>query len=84
MPKKPSKAELSKGAQYHTRYVGPSETHGARIIVTRVSTGKRRSVPYDYAAHDAHESAVHEVMGSKVPLKHVDDGKGGSYWQLVT
>lgn len=81
MPRKPSKAELARGAKYHTKYLGPTDTKGARIAVKTMSTGKTRMMPYDYAAKDAHEAAVQEVMGSRATLQRVDDGSTGYYWK---
>ena len=43
-----------------TRYYGPTNYRGSRI---RVTWGNDRvTVPYDYAARSAHESAVREAM----------------------
>lgn len=81
MPRKPSKAERSKDARYHTKYLGPTDTRGARIAVKNMRTGKTKMISYDYAARDAHEAAVQEVMGSKATLQRVDDGNTGYYWK---
>lgn len=82
-PRKPSSSPKSK-AKYRTRYQGPTDTTGSRIIVTILSTGKSKAVPYDYAAVDAHESALREVTGSKAALRRVDDGDSGYYWHGAT
>lgn len=43
-----------------TRYYGPTDHRGSRIRVT--CRGKHKFIPYDYAANDAHEAAIHEAM----------------------
>lgn len=43
-----------------TRYYGPTDHRGSRIRVTY--RGKHKFIPYDYAANDAHEAAIHEAM----------------------
>lgn len=43
-----------------TRYYGPTDYRGSRIRVTY--RGKHKFIPYDYAASDAHVSAIHEAM----------------------
>lgn len=49
-----------------TRYVGPTDMHGSRIRVeTLGKDGKphaTRSLPYNYAASNAHEGAVLEYL----------------------
>jgi len=44
-----------------TRYAGPTNTRGSRIIVSW--EGKRRVIPFDYAATYPHVSAVSEALG---------------------
>jgi hypothetical protein len=44
-----------------TRYAGPTNTRGSRIIVSW--SGKRRAVPFDYSATNAHEAAVAVALG---------------------
>jgi hypothetical protein len=44
-----------------TRYAGPTDTRGSRIIVSW--DGKRRTVPFDYSATNAHEAAVAVALG---------------------
>ena len=73
-----------------TRYYGPTDHRGSRIRVTY--RGKHRFIPYDYAASDAHVSAIHEAMPYLVDgvsmvesLRHVaetESGRGSVY--LVT
>ena len=50
-----------------TRYEGPTDSHGARIVVTATHGGKRvrRAFPYDYAAHDPHIAAADAYAVSK-------------------
>jgi hypothetical protein len=79
-PRKATQAQLKAAAKYHTQYKGPTDSTGSRIIVKTLSTGKNKIVPYDYAARDAHESALRVATGSKAALQGVDDGKGGKYW----
>lgn len=81
MPSKKSKLK-SQGAKYHTSYAGPTDTKGSRIIVLTVATGKRKIVPYDYAARDAHQAALETVAGSAAAnLMRIDDGGSGYYWK---
>lgn len=62
-----------------TRYAGPTNSRGSRIIVR--SEGTRRVIPYDYAATQAHVAAVAAALG--VDYDTVNgyaralDGKGG-------
>jgi hypothetical protein len=79
-PRKATQAQLKSAAKYHTQYKGPTDRTGSRIIVKTLSTGKSKTVPYDYAARDAHESALRVATGSKAALQGVEDGKGGKYW----
>jgi len=80
---KVSLAEFKSKAKYHTKYEGPTNSRGARIVVKTLSTGKSKGVPYDHAARDAHESALHEVTGSKGAVHSMDDGRSGRYWQVA-
>lgn len=80
-PKKPTQVELKSGAKYHTKYSGPTDTRGSRIIVTTLATGKRKTVSYDYAARDAHEAAMREATGATAVFEKIDDGKQGYYWK---
>jgi len=41
-----------------TRYKGPTDSRGSRIIATDLRTGQRLIVPYDHAASDAHFAAA--------------------------
>ena len=41
----------------HTKYSGPTNSRGARIIVTAEGC-KRRSIPYNYGASDPHVDAA--------------------------
>ena len=44
-----------------TSYAGPTNTRGSRIIVS--SEGRKRVVPFNYAAFSAHDSAVATAFG---------------------
>lgn len=43
-----------------TRYLGPTDTAGARVAVTATLNGVRmtKTYPYNYASNDAHADAV--------------------------
>lgn len=41
----------------HTKFSGPTNTRGARIIVNAEGC-KRRSYPYDYGSRDVHADAA--------------------------
>lgn len=62
-----------------TRYAGPTNTRGARIIVR--CEGKRRVVPYDHGATFAHVAAVASALSVDYDTAngwaHAHDGKGG-------
>lgn len=64
----------------YTRYIGATDTRGARISVTiaRGSNTVRGIVPvkYEYEQRDAHLYAADSIMSSKL-----DDEKG---WQCVS
>lgn len=47
---------MSETVKVRTRYVGPTDTTGSKIVVK--VNGRQRSVPYDYAANDVHLSAA--------------------------
>jgi hypothetical protein len=70
------------GAKYHTKYEGPTNSRGSRIVVKTLATAKHKGIPYDHAARDAHESAVREATGITSGLIGHDDGKGGKYWHV--
>ena len=78
---KPASKSPKAGAKYHTKYEGPTNTRGSRIIVTVLATKKRKTVPYDYGARDAHEAALATVIGDTEGLQGVDDGSSGKYWK---
>lgn len=64
-----------------TRYVGPTERQGARIIVTVRDNGARmqRTVPYNHSTMSpgtAHEVAVAAVLGVE-PYQVVSTGQRG-------
>jgi hypothetical protein len=44
-----------------TSYAGPTNTRGSRIIVS--CEGRKRVVPFNYAAFNAHDSAVATAFG---------------------
>ena len=44
-----------------TSYAGPTNTRGSRIIVS--SEGRKRVVPFDHAAFNAHTAAVAVAFG---------------------
>lgn len=68
------------------RYYGPTDTLGSRIVVSRRDLG-RMTVPYDYAARDAHAAAVlrfadrHGLSGRMTFEGH---GIGGTRYYLIT
>ncbi len=41
-----------------TRYKGPTDSRGSRIIATDIRTGAKLIHPYDHAASDAHFAAA--------------------------
>lgn len=68
----------------YTRYLGPTNHRGSRIKVTL--GGRSKTVPYDYSASDAHESAIREALGSwgyeLYSVKYVcptESGRGSVY-----
>ena len=78
-----TKASAKVGAKYHTKYMGPTDTRGSRIVVKTLSTGKHKSIPYDHSARDAHESALRSaIANTTVKLTGHDDGKGGKWWHV--
>lgn len=52
-----------------TKYQGPTNSHGGRIVVQLVGAFgrvvRRMSVPYDYASTDMHTDAVKAFLGYK-------------------
>lgn len=60
-----------------TRYAGPTNTRGSWIIVSW--SGKRRVIPYDYAATYPHVSAVSAALGRDADVwpRGVDAKTGG-------
>lgn len=52
-----------------TRYVGPTDTRGSRIRVEALDAEGTphaiRTLPYNYAAHNAHEGAVLEYLHAR-------------------
>lgn len=66
-----------------TRYSGPTDTRGARIIVT--FEGHSHAVPRDYAASNAHEAAALTVVrryrpGASVAyVRETRSGRGNVY-----
>ena len=77
----------------HTKYIGASNTHGARIKAYTVGTGSIRgftcTIPVDYALNDVerHFEAVralvikHDLLWSLQNMRYGDsaDGKGYSF-----
>ena len=51
--------------KFRTKFSGPTDTRGARIIVT--GGGHRFQIPYDYAAKDKHAAAM-EIVKAKLGL----------------
>jgi len=45
-----------------TRKLKPTNTRGSRVLVTDVVTGRSRVMPWNFAADDAHDSAVLEYV----------------------
>jgi len=60
----------------YTEYKGPTNSRGSRIIVTirRGDDTIRRLMSYDYAAHDAHDSAVEKAIAETLE-------KNGDKWK---
>jgi len=62
-----------------TSYAGPTNTRGSRIIVS--SEGRKRVVPFDYAAYNAHTAAVAVAFNVDAvdvdSWPHANDGAGG-------
>jgi hypothetical protein len=62
-----------------TRYTGPTNTRGSRVIATATINGRRRSarVPFDYAAgaYGTHEQAA-AALGAKLGVKVYDAREG--------
>jgi len=62
-----------------TSYAGPTNTRGSRIIVS--SEGRKRVVPFDYSAANAHVAAVAVAFGAYVDTvdswPRANDGAGG-------
>lgn len=60
-----------------TKYAGPTNTRGSRIIVN--GAGHRATIPYSYAASDAHRAAL-EVFCTRFKIAgeflEADAGKG--------
>lgn len=52
-----------------TKYAGPTNTRGSRIIVN--GAGHRATIPYSYAASDAHRAAL-EVFCSRFGIAGVE------------
>jgi len=62
-----------------TRYYGPTDYAVSYITVRR--GGRVRKIPYDYAASNAHQSAVREAFdrwGMRIDgIEFVDSARGG-------
>ncbi len=60
-----------------TRYAGPTNTRGSRIIVSW--SGRRRVIPFDYAATYPHVVAVSAALGMDADVwpRGVDRKTGG-------
>jgi hypothetical protein len=70
----------------HTKYLGPTNTKGARIKVSAYcGATKTMSVPYDHSSHDPHEDAAYEfckrlnLWGNVSYAGLTPDGKGQVY-----
>jgi hypothetical protein len=64
-----------------TRYTGPTNTRGSRVIATATVNGARRSarVPFDYEAgtYGTHEQAA-QALGAKLGAVKVYDASQGT------
>ena len=72
----------------YTKYCGPTNTRGSRIIVTiqRGNDTVKKTFSYSYAAHNPHteaaQQALSEVLGSEWTIQSCGespDGKGYVY-----
>jgi hypothetical protein len=61
-----------------TRYAGPTDTRGGRVIARHVTTGKRATVPWDHALgiEENHERAAAKVLGCMPAFSTSADGGG--------
>ena len=66
-----------------TKHVPPTDTKGGFIRVT-VSHNRRITnrgdIPFDYAASDAHEAAIREVLPDVQGLTRTDETPRGYKW----
>ena len=76
----------------YTRYVGPTNTRGAKIMAYEKSgaRGKKLMFDYDYAASDRHQTAAIEYLRKRIMEKdeqwrliaHSDNPSGTGYAYL--
>ena len=76
----------------YTRYVGPTNTRGAKIMAYEKSGGRGKKVmfDYDYAASDRHQTAAIEYLRKRIMEKdeqwrliaHSDNPSGTGYAYL--
>ena len=71
--------------QIHTRYYGPTDTTGSKIIAR--GGGRRHTWHYDYASTDPHLDAatmLAEALGFEKPLlTAVSESKAGTAFDVV-
>jgi hypothetical protein len=62
-----------------TRYAGPTDTRGGRVIATHLTTGKRATTPWDHALgiEENHARAAINVLGG-LPT-HCTSVDGGGF-----
>jgi hypothetical protein len=61
----------------YTRYVGPTNTRGAKIMAYEKSgRGKKMMFDYDYAASDRHQTAAIEYLRKRIMEKD-------EQWRLI-
>lgn len=65
-----------------TRYISPTDTTGGfiRVTVRYHRVVSRCEVPFDYAAEDAHEAAIREVLPDVRGLARTDEAPWGYKW----
>ena len=54
----PRQEEATYETCIRVRGLGPTDTRGSRFIVTELRTGKRRTISFNYAAHDPASDAA--------------------------
>lgn len=61
-----------------TRYAGPTDTRGGRVIAKHMTTGKRAVVAWDHAldVYDNHARAAVVILGAEPTVCTSVDGGG--------